>query len=431
VPVQDSIVVTMPVYQPMQVTVSPDTAIQCLGDADISVLNVTGGNGVYTYQWTLAGAVVGNTATINVDAASPPVYYVATVSDGCGFSASDSLLVSTAPLPPIVITAQSITVVCPGDAATLTLDNVTGGNGVYTYQWTNAQGQVLSNTDQLTVPVPNDAAYTITVEDQCGYAGDTTLFTLLPIYDPFVLRFNADTTVCYGDPVLLFAQVSGGSGIYTLQWPQLGYGDPQLWVTPLVQTTYVVNVIDECGAVLTDAVTVTPEPVLVDIEVTNQGQDDWYLQAATFPICNFHQWDMGDGTGYRTPDVVHSYLDLEEHWVTLEVRTIHGCTGIDSVLLRPPAHIYFPNAFTPDGDGVNDTWGAVGHYIEEFRVELFNRWGELIFTSTDMDILWDGKVNGSGDAQTGVYVYKYRAAGHLFPAIEGFGHVTLLRGSQE
>jgi gliding motility-associated-like protein len=169
----------------------------------------------------------------------------------------------------------------------------------------------------------------------------------------------------------------------------------------------------------------------VDIEVTNQGQDDWYLQAATYPICNFHQWDMGDGTRYRTPDVVHSYLDLEEHWVTLEVRTIHGCTGIDSVLLRPPAHIYFPNAFTPDGDGVNDTWGAVGHYIEEFRVELFNRWGELIFTSTDMDIPWDGKANGSGDAQTGVYVYKYRAAGHLFPAIEGFGHVTLLRGSQE
>ena len=73
-----------------------------------------------------------------------------------------------------------------------------------------------------------------------------------------------------------------------------------------------------------NAVTVTPEPVLVDIVVTNQGQDDWYLQAATFPICSFHMWNMGDGTMYRTPDVVHSYLDLEEHWVTLNVRTIHG-----------------------------------------------------------------------------------------------------------
>ncbi len=431
VPVSDSVVVTMPVYPPLQITLSPDTAIPCLGNANIAVTNATGGNGVFQYQWTQAGTNVGSTATINVDAASPAIYYVATVTEGCGTSISDSVLVSTAPLPPIVITAQSITVVCPGDTVTLTVDNVTGGNGVYTYAWTNAQNQVLGNTDELTVGVPNDAGYTITVSDQCGYTGDTLLFTLLPDYDPFMLRLNADTTICFGDSVLLFADVSGGSGIYTLDWPGMGFGDPQLWVAPTVQTTYPVNVIDQCGAVIGDAVTVIPEPVLVDIEVTNQGQDDWYLQAATYPICSFHQWDMGDGTRYRTPDVVHHYLDLEEHWVVLEARTIHGCTGIDSVLLQPPAHIYFPNAFTPDGDGINETWGAVGHYIEEFEVQVFDRWGELIWSATDIRKPWDGRVNGAGDAQTGVYVYKYRAVGHLFPAIEGFGHVTLLRGSQE
>ena len=430
VPVSDSIVVTMPVYAAMQITVTPDTAIQCLGNANISVTSTTGGNGVYQYQWSLSGAQVGAVATINVPAAGPAVYYVANVTDGCGFSASDSVLVSTAPLPPIVITAQSITVTCPGDTTTLTLDNVTGGNGVYTYQWTNSLNQILSSTDELEVAVPSNASYTITVADQCGHEGDTTLFTLLPIYDPFVLQLTADTTICYGEAVLLFADVSGGSGIYTIFWPELNYTDPQISVTPLVQTTYTVGILDQCGAVVSDAVTVTPEPVLVDIVVTNQGQDDWYLQAATFPICSFHMWDMGDGTMYRTPDVVHSYLDLEDHWVTLNVRTIHGCVGEDSVLIRVPAHLYFPNAFTPDGDGVNETFGWSGHYIEEFDLAVFDRWGELIYTATDIQKPWDGRVNGSGNAQTGVYVFKYRAAGHLFPAVEGYGHVTLLRGSQ-
>lgn len=431
VPVSDSIVVTMPVYAPLQLSLTPDTAFNCLATGNIGVTNVSGGNGVYQYSWTLGGTALGQTPTINVPAASPAVYYVATVTEGCGTSISDSVQVGTVPLPPIHISTEGITVLCPGDTVTLVVNAVSGGNGVYTYQWTDAGGQVLSQTDQVTVPVPADAAYTITVNDQCGYVGDTTVFTLLPNYAPFRLSVTNDTTICFGEEVTLFADVTGGSGIYTVLWPDQGFGDPEMPVVPLVPTTYPVLVIDACGAVLSDSVTVTPEPVSVDIVVTNQGQDDWFLQAATYPICNFHLWDMGDGTNYRMPKITHSYLDLEEHWVTLEVRTVHGCTGVDSVLLRPPGHLYFPNAFTPDGDGVNDTWKGIGHYIERFELEVYDRWGELIFVTTDFERSWDGSVDGSGAAQTGVYVYKYRAEGHLFPAVEGLGHVTLLRGSQD
>lgn len=433
VSVSDSIVVTLPVYAPVQITVSPDTAIACLGNADISVTSATGGNGVFQYRWWQSGALVGNAATLNVPAADPPKYYVVTVTDGCGFVGTDSVLVSTAPLPPIHITTSGATVVCPGDTVTLEVTGVVGGNGVYTYQWANAQGQVLSLTDAVTVPVPVNAAYTVSVNDQCGYQGDTTVFVIVPVRDPFKLELTNDTTICYGEEVMLFADVSGGSGFYTILWPDQLFMDPQMIVTPLEATTYPVYIFDECGATLTDAVTVTPEPVSVDIEVTNRGQDDWFLQAATFPVCNFHLWGMGDAqdTRYRTPDITHSYLDLEEHWVTLEVRTIHGCTGVDSVLLRPPGHLYFPTAFTPDGDGVNETWKAIGHYVEDFELAIFDRWGEQIFTTTDFDLSWDGRVNGAGAAQTGVYVYKYRAAGHLMPSMEGMGHLTLLRGSQE
>ena len=62
---------------------------------------------------------------------------------------------------------------------------------------------------------------------------------------------------------------------------------------------------------------------------------------------------------------------------------------------------------------------------------VFDRWGEVVFTTQDVNIPWDGSVNGSGKAMTGVYVYTYRAAGHYFPPVEGVGHVTLIRGSQD
>lgn len=133
----------------------------------------------------------------------------------------------------------------------------------------------------------------------------------------------------------------------------------------------------------------------------------------------------------RANEVAHSFTDLEDHWVQLKVVTPNGCTARDSVFLTAPAHIYFPNAFTPDGDGVNETFGPIGHSIDEFSMVVYNRWGELLYSTDELLEPWDGKVNGGKMATTGVYVYKYRAEGHYFPSTEGYGSVTLIRGTQE
>ena len=430
-PITGSITVTLPVYPPLEIAVSPDVAIPCLESDQISVVNATGGNGVYTYAWTRDGATMGNTATITVPSAMEE-RYVVTVTEGCGDSAQDSVLVTMVPLDPIMITTSGdVTVICRGDSAEVTVAGITGGNGVYTMQWSSPQGVILSTSEGIRVPVPVDATYTITVEDQCGTVGQTTVTTRIPQYAQFQVNTNADHVICFGDSSQALVEVRGGSGYYTIDWVDLAWSDPVLKVFPLEETTYAVRVTDECGEVLEDAVTVEVEAVYTDITVTNTGQDDWYLQAATVPIALTHVWDMGDGTRYREDEVVHSYMDLEEHWVSLHITTMNGCTGSDSVLLKPAAHLYFPNAFSPDGDGVNDTFGPVGHYIDSFEMTIFDRWGEAIFTTDAFGREWTGDVNGADAATTGVYIYKYRATGHYFPAVEGYGHVTLLKGTQE
>ena len=430
-PLTGSFTVFLPYYAPLDITVSPALEIPCLGEDEISVTLVTGGNGTYTYEWTRGTAVLGSTPTVSVPSGAP-TWYVATVTEGCGDMAQDSVLVSMVPLDPIAITTSgNVTVICTGDSTVLSVTDVTGGNGVYTLEWTNIDGQVLGTASDLEVGVPVDAAYILTIVDQCGTVGEAEVATLIPHYEQFRLNVSDDHVICFGDSSLVRADVTGGSGYFFVDWVDLGWTDPILKVIPIEETTYQVSVTDQCGEILADAVTVSVEAVYMDITETNTGQDDWYLQAATVPLGVTHVWDMGDGTQYRRDEVVHSYTDLEEHWVTLRVTTTNGCAGVDSVLLKPPAHIYFPNAFSPDGDGVNETFGPVGHYIDEFEMTIFDRWGEVMYATDNTGKPWSGDVNGGDAATTGVYVYKFRATGHYFPATEGYGHVTLLKGTQE
>ena len=430
-PLTGTVTVSLPVLDPLAITVTPAIAIPCLENDNIEVLTVTGGNGVYTYQWSQGGNNLPTTQAITVPA-GPPTWYVVEVGEGCGSSTQDSVLVSQAALPPIAITTTgNVTVICPGDTTELGITEITGGNEVYTIEWTNAANDLLSMGYTLEVGVPVDAIYTINVADQCGTVGTTQLITLLPQYEQLEIFTTPDHLICYGESTVAEVTVQGGSGYYFIDWIGQDYTDPVLAVQPTQETTYAVQVTDRCGDIRWDAVNVEVESVFIDIAVNNQGQDDWFLQAATIPRAASYVWDWGDGFRSRANEVAHSFTDLEDHWVKLKIVTPNGCTASDSVFLTPPAHIYFPNAFTPDGDGINETFGPIGHSIDEFSMVVYNRWGELLYSTEDMLKPWDGSVNGGKGANTGVYVYKYRAAGHYFPATEGYGNVTLIRGTQE
>lgn len=76
----------------------------------------------------------------------------------------------------------------------------------------------------------------------------------------------------------------------------------------------------------------------------------------------------------------------------------------------PPLHIYIPSAFTPNGDGLNDTFGVKGEGIRNYHIYIYNRWGEKLFESTNPKQQWDGTYGGQ-PAQQGVYTYQLFASG--------------------
>ena len=114
----------------------------------------------------------------------------------------------------------------------------------------------------------------------------------------------------------------------------------------------------------------------------------------------------------------------------VSVADSNGCKAVDSVEIKihscDNTLLFIPDAFTPNNDGTNDLFYAKGNKIKEFHISIFNRWGELIFESNDMNKYWDGTKNGK-PAQEGVFVYSIKAKSTLNEDIEKIGQVTLIR----
>ena len=114
--------------------------------------------------------------------------------------------------------------------------------------------------------------------------------------------------------------------------------------------------------------------------------------------------------------------------VMLAIEDALGCvdTTMRTIFINPEFQFYAPNAFTPDGDGVNDLFGGSGVGIDTYSMSIFNRWGELIYETDDPNKPWDGTVDGT-DCPQGVYVYLFRLQAIAGEVKEYRGLVTLLR----
>jgi gliding motility-associated-like protein len=111
---------------------------------------------------------------------------------------------------------------------------------------------------------------------------------------------------------------------------------------------------------------------------------------------------------------------------TVTMTDINGCITTDEVTIIVPGSLFIPNTFTPNGDGYNDAFGAWGTDITEIELNVFNRWGELIWSSADLGGRWDGTYQGN-QSPIDTYVWKVRAREIAGEVHERVGHVNLIR----
>jgi gliding motility-associated-like protein len=150
---------------------------------------------------------------------------------------------------------------------------------------------------------------------------------------------------------------------------------------------------------------------------------------------NYWSYQFGDGDSISpfTPSPVHVYPNAEPstYTATLIVHNANDCwdTVQHDVVIGPEFTFYIPNAFTPNGDGVNDYFFGQGIGIEKYDIYIFDRWGNMIYHGDNIYASkWDGKANhGAEEAQQDVYVWKVKLT-DVFNKIHTYiGTVTIVR----
>ena len=152
-------------------------------------------------------------------------------------------------------------------------------------------------------------------------------------------------------------------------------------------------------------------------------------------IITNYTWNLGDI--YNTNDTSslinpsHLYSDTGTYMVSLLVTTQKGCsaTVTKPLIIKEAYVIYVPNAFTPNGDGENEMFKAVGEGINSFKLYIFDRWGNNLFYSEDINKGWEGNYLGKGNQimQEDVYVWKIDLVDFSNKGHSLHGTVTLLK----
>ncbi len=147
-------------------------------------------------------------------------------------------------------------------------------------------------------------------------------------------------------------------------------------------------------------------------------------------------WEFGDENIDSIPNPIHDYdtAGSEEcnycYEVQLTVTNKYGCpdTITRPVIVKPAFKAWIPNAFSPNGDGINDVFFIKGIYIIDFEMLIFDRWGMKLFDTDDLTIPWDGTVNnGTEIAQMDVYVYMINILDVFGEEHQFVGHVSLIK----
>lgn len=127
---------------------------------------------------------------------------------------------------------------------------------------------------------------------------------------------------------------------------------------------------------------------------------------------DFWYWDFGNEQYSTEQNAATQFIEPGEYIVYLGIANTEGCTDSTSVLIivNPLFTIYIPSAFSPNNDGVNDNWIVFGESwkIDEYEVHVFDRWGQQVFQSTDINQLWNGRYEGRDDAKQSVYTYRLK-----------------------
>ncbi len=396
------------------VTITSDTLVCADDNTLLSAYSPTGFNYVWTPNYNISDDSIA-TPIISPDVTTN---YICITTDALGCSKKDTVKVTVANNT-FAATAASDNSICIGDTVLL------NGTGGFVYSWTPTINTIGNTTSTPLVFPTTTTTYTLTA--YIGTCSDTDTITIEALVRPKA-NANPDISICYGDSIQ-FTCTGGTDYVWS---PSIYLSDSTIanpYMLATTSQTYIVQVTDDAGCLAT-----ADDTVNVIVLINNNafaGPDALSYNGGIYQMyaapALTYSWSPG---GYLNDSTIQYPVFSGDTTTTFVLTTTNaiGCKDYDTMRLRVYApELAMPNAFSPDGDNINDLFMPIYKGIESlYEFEVFNRWGEKIFETSSITKGWNGTFNDELQPM-GTYIYVIKARTMLEEDITVSGNVTLVR----
>jgi len=410
--------------------------VSCMGYFNGSIqIEITGGTAPYNTfigneQTPTITTETGNIVTFNdLEAGN---YYFTTIDDnGCLINGDEVFFTINEPSELTIFTEDTGGVSC--DEASDGFIDITVGGGVpsYTYTWTGSNG-FFTNTEDITQI--SGGIYTITILDENGCVTSEDF----SITESEALSIETSITECINNDGVITTNVVGGTPNYSYN---LIYDDAILETNStgifsnLNSGTYSVTAYDSFNCDITETITLNSGPIA---EFT---VDEYEFSLSNIPtefldlsiddnIINW-EWEFGDGSSSNEQNPSHLYLNPGIYYITLTITDLYNCQDVitKEIKVLQDFYSYTPNIFTPNNDGMNDTFtpSLLNINMNTYNLLVYDRWGKKLFETTDYNQGWDGKLKDGTLMPPDVYSYKITYQTNLGVEKKEIGRIIMAR----
>lgn len=400
---------------------------------DNPVVTATSSNPGAIFNWTGPNGFSATGSTVNVQAGGPGQYTV-TATDGinnlvCDTTATTQVNIGITPQPVIDVLTDG----CDGTRQ-LAVSNIPSGN--YSYLWSNG-----STAPSITITATG--TYDVTVRDQAtSCSGDTLVQT--EVYQQINVAVTVDQQACQDGNLVTLTATTVPNQPVTYEWflNNVQLRDTTASVSTFNEGLYRVDVTD----IATGNCTVSGDLQITRAPNTPSNIDPSYTICPEPPASEVAVIEPGDfitylafniETGEQVFEALPGVFEInEEGGYNFELENEFNCWTLDTtqVIVDCIPTIYAPNAFSPSAQiPENQTFRLFPTYVGDFQIFIYNRWGELVYFSDDLDFMVNTGWNGMKDGKmlplgTYAYVIKFRSIDEPERGvIEQPGGVTLLR----
>lgn len=394
-----------------------------LSDGSITGITISGGALPLQYEWN--GILAASQDLVNAEAGT----YTLIVTDNNGCAATIGTYIINENTGPIIDDAN---LVLSDDHCSQGIGSVSGltvtGNGPFSYTWNNT---IASSVDLTNI---NSGSYDLSIEDVNGCITDYSGVVISDINGPLIdtssmIVTNSTCGLSNGSIAGISVNNPSNSSL-SIQWDNstettldlqnLSSGDYNIDITDAFGCS------DTVGPIVVNSIgnpfaqfNITPNPALI-------GDSVFYNDNSSIDVTNYYFTLSNDSLVYNTTGS-EVFSIPGEYEICLNVSNNAGCVDstCQTIIIDENITVIVPNIFTPNNDGVNDTFVIQG--IENASLTVFNRWGKEVFNQSPYNNGWDGYTNAGKKLAEGTYYYIIKSLAEFTNTEDIKGYILLAR----